>query len=134
MLPLHSLILGKVKKLLKSLEKILNTKGKIIIFTLDTENNEIPTFKLMKLKLHKSLIRDKKIFKIITNLYPQRIQKKFIFNVRISKKKYLDMIKNRYISTLIPLSKKQLIQGIQEIELNYKNKLKFKDKLTCIIL
>ena len=42
--------------------------------------------------------------------------------------------KNRYISTLIPLSKKQLIQGIQEIELNYKNKLKFKDKLTCIIL
>ena len=54
--------------------------------------------------------------------------------VRISKKKYLDMIKNRYISTLIPLSKKQLIQGIQEIELNYKNKLKFKDKLTCIIL
>ena len=76
----------KVKKLLKSLEKILNTKGKIIIFTLDTENNEIPTFKLMKLKLNKSLIRDKKIFKIITNLYPQRIQKKFIFNVRISKK------------------------------------------------
>ena len=76
----------------------------------------------MKLKLHKSLIRDKKIFKIITNLYPQRIQKKFIFNVRISKKKYLNMIKNRYISTLIPLSKKQLIQGIQEIELEI-NKL-----------
>ena len=48
-------------------------------FTLDTENNEFPTFKLMKLKLNKSLIRDKKIFKIITNLYPQRIQKKFIF-------------------------------------------------------
>ena len=131
---IHLIKLSKVKKLLKSLEKILNTKGKIIIFTLDTENNEIPTFKLMKLKLNKSLIRDKKIFKIITNLYPQRIQKKFIFNVRISKKKYLDMIKNRYISTLIPLSKKQLIQGIQEIELNYKNKLKFKDKLTCIIL
>ena len=39
-----------------------------------------------------------------------------------------------YISTLIPYSKKQLIQGVQEIELNYKNKLKFKDKLTCIIL
>ena len=84
---IHLIKLSKVKKLLKSLEKILNTKGKIIIFTLDTENNEIPTFKLMKLKLNKSLIRDKKIFKIITNLYPQRIQKKFIFNVRISKKK-----------------------------------------------
>ena len=97
---IHLIKLSKVKKLIKSLEKILNTKGKIIIFTLDTENNEIPTFKLMKLKLNKSLIRDKKIFKIITNLYPQRIKKKFIFNVSISKKKYLDMIKNRYISTL----------------------------------
>ena len=131
---IHLIKLNEVKKLLKSLEKILNTKGKILIFTLDMINNEIPTFKLMKLKLSRSLMRDKKILKIITNLYPQRIQKKFIFNVTISKKKYLDMIKNRYISTLIPLSKKQLIQGIQEIELNYKNKLKFKDKLTCIIL
>ena len=44
------------------------------------------------------------------------------------------MIKNRYISTLIPLSKKKLVQGIKEIELNYINKLKFKDKLICIIL
>jgi len=44
------------------------------------------------------------------------------------------MIKNRYISTLIPLSKKQLIQGTQEIELKYKNEIRFKDKLICIIL
>ena len=131
---IHLIKLSEVKKLFKLLRKLLNAKGKIAIFTLDTENNEIPTFKLMKLKLNKSLIRDKKIFKIITNSYPQRIKKKFIFNVRISKKKYLDMIKNRYISTLIPLSKKQLIQGIQEIELNYKKRLKFKDKLACIIL
>ena len=131
---IHLIKLSKVKKLLKSLEKILNTKGKILIFTLDTINNEIPTFKLMKFKLSRSLMRDKKILKIITNLYPQRIKKKFIFNVRISKKKYLDMIKNRYISTLIPLSKKQINQGIQEIDYCYKNKLKFKDKLNCIIL
>ena len=131
---IHLIKLNEVKKLLKSLEKILNTKGKILIFTLDTINNEIPTFKLMKLKLNKSLIRDKKILKIITNLYPQRIQKRFIFKVKISKKKYIDMVKNRYISTLIPLSKKQINQGIQEIDYCYKNKLKFKDKLNCIIL
>ena len=131
---IHLIKLNEVKKLLKSLEKILNTKGKILIFTLDTINNEIPTFKLMKLKLSRSLMRDKKILKIITNLYPQRIQKRFIFKVKISKKKYLDMVKNRYISTLIPLSKKQITQGIQEIDYSYKNKLKFKDKLNCIIL
>ena len=131
---IHLIKLKEVKKLLKLLEKVLNTKGKILIFTLDTINNEIPTFKLMKLKLSRSLMRDKKILKIITNLYPQRIKKRFIFIVKISKKKYLDMVKNRYISTLIPLSKKQISQGVQEIECNYKNKLKFKDKLNCIIL
>ena len=53
---------------------------------------------------------------------------------QIKKKKYLEMIKNRYISTLIPLSKKQLVLGIQEINSKYKNILRFKDKLICIIL
>ena len=131
---IHLMKFIEMKKLLKFLKKSLNPKGKILIFTLDTGKNEIPTFKLMKHKLYKSLKRDKKILKIITNLYPHRIKKKFIYNVRIGKKKYLDMIKNRYISTLIPLSKKQLIQGIQEIELKYNNELRFKDKLICIIL
>ena len=131
---IHLMKLSEVKKLLKFLKKSLNPKGKILIFTLDTSKNEIPTFKLMKHKLNKSLKRDKKILKIITKLYPHRIKKKFIFNVKIGKKKYLDMIKNKYISTLIPLSKKQIIQGTQEIELKYNNELRFKDKLICIIL
>ena len=131
---IHLMKFSEMKKLLKFLKKSLNPKGKILIFTLDTGKNEIPTFKLMKHKLNKSLKRDKKILKIITKLYPQRVKKKFIFNVKIGKKKYLDMIKNKYISTLIPLSKKQLIQGTQEIELKYNNELRFKDKLICIIL
>ena len=131
---IHLMKFSEVKKLLKSLKKKLNPGGRILIFTLDTSKNEIPTFKLMKLKLSKSLQRDKKILKIITKLYPYRIKKKFIFNVKIGKKKYLKMIENRYISTLIPLSKKQLNEGIQEIELRYKDVLKFKDKLICIIL
>ena len=131
---IHLIKLSKVKKLLKSLEKILNTKGKIIIFTLDTENNEIPTFKLMKQKLNQSLKRDKKILKMIKNLYPHLIKKSFSFNVKITKKKYLCMIQNRYISTLMPLSKKQIAQGIEEIEKRFKSVLRFKDKLICIIL
>ena len=131
---IHLMKFSEIKKLLKFLKKILNPKGKILIFTLDTVKNEIPTFKLMKHKLNQSLKRDKKILKIIIKLYPHRIKKKFIFNVKIEKKKYLNMIKNRYISTLIPLTKKQLIQGTQEIELKYNNELRFKDKLICIIL
>ena len=131
---IHLINLKEIKKILHRLKKRLNPGGKILIFTLDTGKNEIPTFKLMKNKLNKSLNRDKKILKIITDLYPQRIKKKFIFNVKIDKEKYLDMIKKRYISTLIPLSKKQLTEGIQEIELKYRKVLRFKDKLICIIL
>jgi len=131
---IHLMKFSEMKKMLKLLKRRLNPKGKILIFTLDTVKNEIPTFKLMKHKLNQSLKRDKKILKIITKLYPYRIKKKFIFNVKIGKKKYLDMIKNRYISTLIPLTKKQIIQGTQEIELKYNNELRFKDKLICIIL
>ena len=131
---IHLIKFNEIKKLLKSLKKNLNSNGRILIFTLDTEKNEIPTFKLMKQKLNQSLQRDMKILKIITKLYPRRIQKKFVYNVKIQKKKYLEMIENRYISTLIPLSKKQIIQGVQEINSKYKSILRFKDKLICIIL
>ena len=131
---IHLMKFDEIKRLLKLLKKKLNSNGKILIFTLDTGKNEIPTFKLMKQKLNQSLQRDRKILKIITNLHPHRIEKKFIFNVKISKKKYLEMIKNRYISTLIPLSKSKIDQGVKEINLRYKNVLSFKDKLICIIL
>ena len=131
---IHLIKFDEIKKLLKLLRKNLNSNGRIFIFTLDTEKNEIPTFKLMRQKLNKSLQRDKKILKIIKNLYPHFIKKSFSFNVKITKKKYLHMIQNRYISTLIPLSKKQIDQGTQEIEQRYKSVLRFKDKLICIIL
>ena len=131
---IHLIKFDEIKKLLKLLRKNLNSNGRIFIFTLDTEKNEIPTFKLMRQKLNKSLQRDKKILKIIKNLYPHFIKKSFSFNVKITKKKYLYMIQNRYISTLIPLSKKQIDQGTQEIEQRYKSVLRFKDKLICIIL
>ena len=131
---IHLIKFDEIKKLLKLLRKNLNSNGRIFIFTLDTEKNEIPTFKLMRQKLNKSLQRDKKILKIIKNLYPHLIKKSFSFNVKITKKKYLYMIQNRYISTLIPLSKKQIDQGIREIEQRYKSVLRFKDKLICIIL
>ena len=131
---IHLIRLNEIKKILYRLKKRLNPKGKILIFTLDTSKNEIPTFKTMKIRLIKSLKRDKKILELISKIFPHRSQKRFIYSVKINKKKYLEMIKNRYISTLIPLSEKQLLKGIQEIRTKYKDKLKFKDKLICIIL
>ena len=86
---IHLLKLNEIKRLLRVLKTNLNPNGKIFIFTLDTNESEIPSFKLMKLKLNKSLKRDKKILKIITKLYPNRIKKSFIFNVKIKKKNIL---------------------------------------------
>ena len=82
----------------------LNRNGKILIFSLETSNNEIPSFLLMKKKLKKSLDRDKKIIKYITKHYPKNKNKRFSFKVKISRDKYIEMIKNRYISTLLGFS------------------------------
>ena len=131
---IHLMNIKEIKRLLNSLKKNLNQNGKIFIFTLDTNENELPTFKLMKKKLIKSLKRDKKIIKIILDLDLVKIKKKFIFKVKISKQNYLDMIKKRYISTLLTMNEKELSKGIEQINSKYTNNLKFKDKLTCIIL
>ena len=131
---IHLLNLAEIKKLLLILKKNLTPNGKIFIFTLETDNNQLPTFKLMKKKLLESLKRDKKILKIIKKLYPHRIKKKFIYKVKINKKNYLKMIQNRYISTLLSLPKKELLKGMKEINLKYKDNIKFNDKLICVIL
>ena len=62
------------------------------------------------------------------------IIKKFVFDVKILKTKYLQMIRNRYISTLLNFTNEQINEGIIEIKNNYGNELKFKDRLICFIL
>ncbi len=131
---IHLLKMSEIKKLLNFCKNSLNRNGKIVIFTLDSFQNEIPTFSLMRKKLKLSLKRDERIIKFISKLYSSRITKKFIYNVTVSKKKYLEMIKNRYISTLLNFSTKEILQGANEINTNYKKLLKFKDKLQCIII
>ena len=131
---IHLFKINKIKKLLSVSKKNLNPNGKICIFTLDPINSEIPTFNLMNIKLKKSLRRDKKIFNIIKKLYPKHLKKKFVYKVKILKKNYLTMIQNKYISTLLSISKKEILSGISEINYKYKKILNFRDKLICIIL
>ena len=88
----------------------------------------------MKIKLLNSLKKDMKILKLIKKIYPDSLKKKFIFKVNIIKKDYLKMIQKKYISTLLPLTKKELLKGMEEIDFKYKNNIKFNDKLTCLIL
>ena len=130
---IHLFNLDEIKKLLDLSKKNLNPNGKILIFSLDTYNNEIPTFKLMKMDLLKSLDRDKKILKLITKLHPYK-KSKFIYKVEIIRNKYLKMLKNRYISTLLSMSDTELQKGLNEIEHKYKNNIKFRDKLICLAL
>tara|TARA_Y100000992_G_C21255761_1_gene488417 strand:+ start:925 stop:1638 length:714 start_codon:yes stop_codon:yes gene_type:complete len=131
---IHLLKFTQIKKLINICKKRLNFNGKIIILSLDPNGNELPTFSLMKKDLRKSLKRDKKIFNLINKIEKNVIKKKFNFKVKISKRKYLQMIKNKFISTLLNLSKKQILEGIKEIDLNYNKDLMFNDKLICLSL
>ena len=131
---IHLLTFKKIKRLLFLCKKSLKHNGKVFIFTLDGKKNELPTFRIMKIKLNKSLKRDNKVLKLITTLYPQRKKKKFIYRVKVNKKKYLNMIDNRYISILLPLTKKEILKGKEEIRSRYRNYIQFRDKLNCFIL
>ena len=131
---IHLFQLSEIKKILRLSKKNLTSRGKIFIFSLVINKNEIPTFKLMKNKLVKSLIRDKNIFNLIIKSNTMVIKKKFFYKVKITKKKYLNMIKNRYISTLLTFTNKELLEGLKEINLKYKKNMMFKDKLICLIL
>jgi len=130
---IHLLKFQQIKKLLILCEEALNPGGKIMIFTLETFNNEIPTFLSMKKKLKKSLNRDKKIIQYISNLYNRNLIKKFSFKVKITKKKYIKMIENRYISTLLSFKLKEISQGINEINRKYNKILNFNEKLIFLI-
>ena len=131
---IHLLKKKQATKLLSICKDKLNPKGKIIILSLDPKKNEIPTFTLMKKKLLISLNKDEKLFNLILKNRAKMKVKKFTYEVKILKNKYLQMIKNRYISTLLNLSNNQINNGINEIQKNYKKVLKFKDRLICFII
>jgi len=131
---IHLVKKNQINKLLLICKNKLNTNGKIIILSFFPHKNEIPAFDLMKKKLKQSLKRDKSLFQLIKKFNTNLTVKKFIFNVKISKNKYLQMIKNRYISTLLNFTEKQIQNGLNEIDKKYKKKLNFKDQLICLII
>ena len=130
---IHFFNLRDIKKILSYSNASLEVGGVILILTLDTKNNEIPTFSLMKQKLNQSLKRDTLIWKKLLQLNIKKNITKFNFKVNIKKNIYLKMIKQRYISTLLKFNSLQISNGINEINLKYKKNILFNDKLKCII-
>ena len=131
---IHFFNLRDIKKILRYSNASLETGGVILILTLDTKNNEIPTFSLMKQKLNQSFKRDILIWKKLLQLNIKKSITKFNFKVNIKKNIYLKMIKQRYISTLLKFSLLQISNGINEINLRYKKNILFNDKLKCLML
>ena len=131
---IHLLDFSEIKRLISLCKTKLKEKGEILIFTLETSKNEIPTFLLMKKRLNISLNRDKKIINFLSKLYPSVKKNKFSFKVKISRDKYLEMIKKRYISILLSMSSDQISKGIDEMNYKYRKILTFHDKLICIKL
>ena len=111
----------------------LNIGGKLLIFSLKTKNNKIPCFKKMKIKLKKSLKNDELLFKYIRIKLINSKESYFNFEVNITKKKYIEMVKNRYISCLLNMSVKDISAGINELNSSYKINIKFTDSLNCIV-
>ena len=131
---IHLMNFKEIKKLISLCKTKLKKEGKVLIFSLETSKNEIPTFLLMKKRLKTSLNRDKKIVSFLSKLYPNIKKKKFSFRVKISTKKYMEMIRNRYISTLLSMSSNQILRGVDEINSSNQKILNFNDKLICLIL
>ena len=119
-------------KLIKVCKSNLKKDGVLLIFSLNTLKNEIPCFKLMKQKLNRGLKRDSRMLKSACKILKNNKIDKFKFKVSVTKKKYIQMLEQKYISCLVNLSKVQIIKGINEIKDTYPNKISFTDILICI--
>ena len=129
---LHFFNKDKRSKLIKICKNTLKKNGVLIILSLNTLNNEIPCFKLMKQKLNRGLERDYRMIKSTCKILKDNKIYKFAFKVSITKNKYIQMLKQRYISCLVNLNRDQISKGIKEIKDNYPNKMIFDDVLICI--
>ena len=86
----------------------------------------------MKQKLNRGLERDAKMIKSTIKILKNNRIDKFSFKVSITKNKYIQMLKQKYISCLVNLTKQQINKGIKEIIDTYPKKLIFNDILICI--
>ena len=129
---LHFFDKDKRTRLIKICKKNLKKNGVLVIFSLVTENNEIPCFKLMKQKLNRGLKRDSRMLTTTSKLLIDYQIDIFKFKVSMTKDKYIQMLQQRYISCLVNLNKNQISNGIKEIKKLFSKKINFIDKLISI--
>ena len=84
--------------------------------------------------LNISFKKDKTISKMLIKIYSGKVLKSFVYNVKITKKKYIKMIRDRFISILLPMNLKDISKGVEEIEASFNEIINFNDYLNCIII
>lgn len=110
-------------------KKHLNDNAKIVFIHMN-DQTEIPQFPIMKNRLKKSLNSHQCLLdELIKNFKLLKIDN-FNYDVNISSKEYLEMIRNRYISVILDLNEEEIEKGIEFIKKHYPNQLSFKDTLT----
>ena len=129
---LHFFNKNKRKELIKTCRNNLKKNGVLVILSLNISKNEIPCFSLMKKKLNRGLARDLIMLNSVNKILKNTKIDKFKYEVSITKDKYIKMLKQRYISCLVNLTKDQIKKGINEIKSNYSNRILFNDILICI--
>ncbi|WP_440936900.1 methyltransferase domain-containing protein [Candidatus Pelagibacter sp.] len=131
---IHFFPLKDISRLIKYCKNTLNDNGKLMIFSINEKQTQIPTFSKMEKRLIQSLKKDLVIKKKILRNYKNTKIKIFNFKVKINRSSYLDMIKQKYISVLLDFKKEELEKGMNEINFNYPKTLRFIDSLNCLII
>jgi ubiquinone/menaquinone biosynthesis C-methylase UbiE len=129
---LHFFNKSKRQELLKTCKKNLKKNGVLLILSLNISKNEIPCFQLMKQRLNRGLARDSIMLNSVNKILKNTKIDKFKYEVSTTKDKYIKILKQRYISCLVNLTKDQIKKGINEIKSNYSNRILFNDILICI--
>ena len=129
---LHFFNKEKRIRLIEICKDNLKRNGVLLILSLNVSNNQIPCFKLMQQKLHRGLKRDSRMLKETCLILKKYKIDKFKFKVFITRNKYIHMLKQKYISCLVNLTKNEINKGIFEIRCKYNKKILFEDILICI--
>ncbi|MDC0472408.1 class I SAM-dependent methyltransferase [Pelagibacteraceae bacterium] len=122
-----------IKTLLNLIKKRLKKNGQLLIFSIRIKKNEIPVFKKMNTCFKKSIEYDKTIFKEIKKILKKISINHLSYKVVVLRNTYVKMLKKRYISCLLKMTDKELIEGAKEIKLTHNKRITFCDKLTCVI-
>ena len=130
---LHLMPYNERQVLWVELKKKLAANGNIVVMQMSNDFN-IPIFPLMREKLKKSINLHDEIYVDINKNFKILSQEKFDFQVSISRDEYINLVNDRFLSTLFYFTDEQIKSGSLWIEENYPPQLNFEDPLDISIL